>query len=121
GGVDIYCATGGIINPLGTLKILIKNRFYIPPGFKATVHPRSRTATRGLCVHTTVIDAEYSGEVYIVVTNLTRLPITYSENERLAQLIFSPVTPVFFKVSDVFVKLMDETSRGTNGFGSTGV
>ncbi|RWS18978.1 hypothetical protein B4U80_14522 [Leptotrombidium deliense] len=82
-GIEIYCAKSGFIQPHQTKKILMSNRFYLPIGFKATVHPRSYYAQFGLHVYATVTDAQFTGD-------------------RIAKLIISPVTPVEFEISQVF-------------------
>ncbi|RWS22483.1 deoxyuridine 5'-triphosphate nucleotidohydrolase-like protein [Leptotrombidium deliense] len=102
-GCDIECAKSGYIDPGETKKIKIANRFCLPIGYYATIHPRSSTASDGLLVHTTVIDAEYTGKFYIVVTNVGNSMHWYQKGKRLAQMIISPVTPTDFKMSnDVF-------------------
>ena len=63
-----------------------------------------------------VIDADYRGEIKVALINLSAEPYTVTHGERIAQMIFTPVRRgVFAEVSD-----LDETERGSGGFGSTG-
>ena len=92
----------------------------IPRGFEGQVRPRSGLARKhGLTVANApgTIDADYRGEVQVLLINLGSDPVTISRGDRIAQLIIAPVTRAGF----VLVDRHDETARGTGGFGSTGV
>lgn len=90
--------------------------FAIPDGHEATVRPRSSMFKLGLHVVTGTIDAGYRGEVLIGVWNLSGDDVDIDHGERIAQLVVSPVA----RCEVCEVNELDETSRGTDGFGSTG-
>ncbi|RWS19010.1 deoxyuridine 5'-triphosphate nucleotidohydrolase-like protein [Leptotrombidium deliense] len=100
-------------------QLLIDRRYVIPVGFKATVHPRSSAAVRGLLIHTCVIDAEYTGRLFIIATNLSSTDIVLPKNTRVAQLLVSPVTSVEFKVASP--DELDGGERSERCLGSTGI
>lgn len=92
----------------------------IPDGYFGAVYARSGLATKqGLrpanCVG--VIDSDYRGEIIVSLHNDTNDRKTVNPNERIAQLVVMPYLAVEFKEQDV----LDETNRGNNGFGSTGI
>ena len=101
---------------------LIPTGLYIalPPGYEAQVRPRSGLALkRGLTVLNApgTIDADYRGEVGVLLINLSQELQTISDGERVAQLVIAPVVQAAWQeVSD-----LDETARGAGGFGHTGV
>jgi dUTP pyrophosphatase len=91
----------------------------IPAGYEGQVRTRSGlAATRGLVVLNSpgTVDADYRGEVKVILMNLGSEPLTINRGERVAQLVIAPVTRVVItEVEDV-----NETIRGPGGFGSTG-
>jgi dUTP pyrophosphatase len=94
--------------------------FEIPLGFEIQSRPRSGFAAKqGLTVLNTpgTIDADYRGEVKIIVINLGQENILISDQERVAQLVVAPVIQAHFEV----VTELSETARGAGGFGSTGL
>lgn len=91
----------------------------LPPGFEAQVRPRSGLALKhGItCLNSPgTVDADYRGEVAVVLVNLGQEPFVIKRGERIAQMVIAPVTQGAF----VEVEVLDETARGTGGFGSTG-
>ena len=91
----------------------------IPPGYEAQVRPRSGLALkRGLTLLNApgTIDADYRGEVGVIMVNLSAEEQRIDPGERIAQLIFAPVT----RGEWIEVETLDETERGSGGFGSTG-
>jgi dUTP pyrophosphatase len=92
----------------------------IPQGYEGQVRPRSGLAAKhGLSIPNApgTIDADYRGEIKVILINLGRTIITLKRGDRIAQLIISPVPAVKF----VEVKDLDPTPRGDGGFGHTGV
>ncbi len=92
----------------------------LPEGFEAQVRPRSGLAAKhGVTVLNTpgTIDADYRGEVMVILANLGSEPFEISRGMRIAQMIIAPVTQASWRVVDN----LDETDRGDGGFGSTGV
>ena len=92
----------------------------IPEGYEAEVRPRSGLAIKhGITVLNTpgTIDADYRGEVKVILINLGREPFVINNGDRIAQMVFKKVARVDFKT----VETLTETTRGAGGFGSTGV
>jgi dUTP pyrophosphatase len=92
----------------------------IPPGFEVQVRPRSGLAAKhGLTVANApgTIDADYRGEVKVLLINLGADPVTIEPAMRIAQLVPAAVTRARLTVVDS----LDDTARGAGGFGSTGV
>jgi dUTP pyrophosphatase len=91
----------------------------IPEGHEAQVRPRSGLALRhGVTVLNSpgTIDADYRGEVMVLLINHGADPVDIGRGERIAQLVFAPVT----RASLIAVKTVSDTARGAGGFGSTG-
>jgi dUTP pyrophosphatase len=91
----------------------------IPPGFEGQVRPRSGLALRSgvTCLNTPgTIDADYRGEVKVILINLGAGDFTVRRGDRIAQLVIAPVTNAAWSE----VESLDETARGQGGFGSTG-
>jgi dUTP pyrophosphatase len=93
--------------------------FELPPGSEAQVRPRSGLAAKfGVTVLNSpgTIDADYRGEVSVILINLGKAPFTVKRGERIAQMIIAPVTRVKLRE----VTKLSSTRRGAGGFGSTG-
>lgn len=93
--------------------------FEIPPGFEIQARPRSGWAIKnGMSLLNTpgTIDADYRGEVKIILVNLGTEPVEIKDQERIAQLVLCPVIQARF----VLAEDLSETARGAGGFGSTG-
>ena len=91
----------------------------IPEGMEGQVRPRSGLAFKhGLTVLNTpgTIDSDYRGEVKVILANLGHEPFEVNRGERIAQLVPAPVLRADFHE----VEALDDTGRGTGGFGSTG-
>jgi dUTP pyrophosphatase len=91
----------------------------LPPGMEAQVRPRSGLAAKqGLTVLNApgTIDADYRGEVQVLLVNLGAEPVEVTRGMRIAQMIVAPMVQARL----VEVASLDETSRGAGGFGSTG-
>ena len=91
----------------------------LPPGFEGQVRPRSGLAAKhGVTVLNSpgTIDADYRGEVKVILINHGTAPFVVEHGMRIAQLVVAQVAQISVEV----VSALDETSRGTGGFGSTG-
>ncbi|MBO9421795.1 dUTP diphosphatase [Labrenzia sp. R4_2] len=91
----------------------------LPAGFEAQVRPRSGLAAKhGVTVLNTpgTIDADYRGEVRVILINLGDTAFEISRGDRIAQMVIAPVLQAEIQE----VEILSETSRGTGGFGSTG-
>ena len=90
----------------------------LPPGYEAQVRPRSGLAVReGVTVLNApgTIDADYRGEIQVLLVNLGHATATIRRGDRVAQLVVAPVTTARWTEVDV----LPETERGAGGFGST--
>ena len=101
---------------------LIGTGLYIalPPGYEAQVRPRSGLALKhGITVLNTpgTIDADYRGEVKVLLVNLSAEPFTINEGERIAQMVIAKHEHAELTLVDE----LDETERGAGGYGHTGV
>jgi dUTP pyrophosphatase len=91
----------------------------LPEGFEAQVRPRSGLAVHhGVTVLNTpgTIDADYRGEIQVILINLGAEPFTVTRGLRIAQLVVAPVV----RASVIEADALDDTARGAGGFGSTG-
>jgi dUTP pyrophosphatase len=91
----------------------------LPAGHEAQVRPRSGLAAKHgvTCLNTPgTIDADYRGEVKVILINLGQEAFVIKRGERIAQMVIAPVTRAELNV----VATLDETVRGSGGFGSTG-
>lgn len=103
-------------------RVIVKTGLYIalPSGFEAQVRPRSGLAAKkGVTVLNSpgTIDADYRGEVGVILVNLSDTPFIINDGERIAQLIIAKHEQIIWKEVDV----LSDTERGSGGFGSTGV
>lgn len=102
-------------------RCIVKTGLFIalPVGFEAQVRPRSGLAAKhGITVLNTpgTIDADYRGEIGVILVNLSNEGFTINNGERIAQLVIAKHEQVSWKEVDV----LEETERGAGGFGSTG-
>lgn len=109
-----------VLKPLE--RALIKTGLFIalPHGYEAQVRPRSGLAYKnGITVLNSpgTIDADYRGEIGVILVNLSNENFTVQDGERIAQLVVAKHEQAEF----VEVNILSETSRGAGGFGSTGV
>ncbi len=103
-------------------RAIVKTGLYIelPIGYEAQVRPRSGLAAKkGITVLNApgTIDADYRGEIGVILVNLSNEPFTIENGERIAQLIIAKHERAIWEEVDE----LDETSRGDGGFGSTGM
>ena len=120
-GVDLRANIDNpvVIAPLG--RALIPTGLYmaLPEGWEAQVRPRSGLAIKkGVTVLNTpgTIDADYRGEVGVILINLSGEDFVVQDGDRIAQMIFNQ----YGKADFVEVDTLDETERGAGGFGHTG-
>lgn len=120
-GMDIraHLSEGITLKPMQRAMVSTGLFFALPPGYEAQVRPRSGLAAKhGVTVLNTpgTIDADYRGEVKIILINLSDAPFEIEPGMRIAQLIVAPVTQATWKV----VEQLEDSERGAGGFGSTG-
>ncbi len=109
-----------ILQPMQRAMIPTGLTFEIPVGFEIQARPRSGLAAKqGLSVLNTpgTIDADYRGEVQIILVNLGQDVVTIMDQDRCAQLVIAPVIQAQFELANE----LSNTERGAGGFGSTGV
>lgn len=109
-----------VLNPLQ--RILIPTGLYVelPDGYEAQVRPRSGLAIKkGVTVLNSpgTIDADYRGEIGVILVNLSDVPFEITDGERIAQMVIACHERVEWVETDI----LDETERGIGGFGHTGV
>jgi dUTP pyrophosphatase len=105
--------------PLGRAMIATGFAMALPDGFEAQVRPRSGLAARhGVTVLNTpgTIDADYRGEILVILVNLGSEPFVVTRGMRIAQLVVAPVA----RADVTEVPTLEDTARGAGGFGSTG-
>lgn len=120
-GMDLRAAVSEPVRLLPGARALVPTGLAIalPVGYEAQVRPRSGLAVRdGVTVLNTpgTIDADYRGEVRVLLVNHGEAPVTIARGERIAQIVFAPVVRAELReTSD-----LGATERGSGGFGSTG-
>lgn len=121
-GMDVRANIDEPVTIEPSARALIKTGLFleIPAGFECQVRPRSGLALKkGLTVLNSpgTIDADYRGEVGVILINLSETAITIEDGERIAQLVFAPVVQALWEQVDTLA----ESDRGAGGFGSTGI
>lgn len=120
-GMDLYAAieTPITLGPQDKTMVATGLAIALPAGYEAQVRPRSGLAAKhGVTVLNSpgTIDADYRGEVKVILINHGRDPFVIKRGERIAQMLVAPVTRAAFEE----VEDLPETGRGEGGFGSTG-
>lgn len=121
-GVDIRANIDQPMTLQPLERALIKTGLFLelPHGFEAQVRPRSGLALKkGITVLNSpgTIDADYRGEVGVILINLSNEPFLVEDGERIAQLVFAK----YEQAEWIPVEILSETERGAGGFGSTGL
>ncbi len=121
-GVDLRAAVEEPLELAAGARALVPTgiRIAIPPGVEALVRPRSGLAIRhGISMVNTpgTIDADYRGEIKVIMINLGQAPYTIARGDKIAQMVFAPV----LRAAWCPVEVLPETVRGDGGFGHTGV
>ena len=111
--------TGVKINPMGRALIPTGLHVKIPAGYEIQVRPRSGLAlkqgvTVANCVGT--VDADYTGEIGVILINLSDKPVIINHGDRIAQLVLNKVEQISWNQ----VQELEKTERGEGGFGHTG-
>ena len=122
-GMDLHAAVDPDqeleIRPGCVVSVPTGIRLEIPPGYEAQVRPRSGLAARhaiGIPNSPGTIDADYRGEVKVLLVNFGQEPYVVRRGDRIAQMVFAPVTRATLDVAPA----LTETPRGDGGFGHTG-
>ena len=120
-GMDLRAAVTEdlVLKPMARAMVPTGLAFAVPPGFEAQVRPRSGLAAKAgvTCLNTPgTVDADYRGEVKVILINLGEEDFVIRRGDRIAQLIIAPVVQAGWRVVDT----LEKTARGAGGFGSTG-
>lgn len=121
-GMDLRANISEPVTLAPLARVIIKTGLFIelPVGYEAQVRPRSGLAAKkGITVLNSpgTIDADYRGEIGVILVNLSNEDFTIQNGERIAQMVISRHEHISWKEVDS----LEETSRGAGGFGSTGV
>ena len=121
-GLDLMAAVSSDVTLAPGARQLIPTGLAIalPAGFEAQVRPRSGLALKhGITVLNSpgTIDADYRGEVQVLLINHGNQPFVIRRGDRIAQMVVAPVTRIAWHI----VEKLDETERGSGGYGSTGM
>ena len=116
-GYDL-CSDEEVTIPPGQRKTLETNiSVEVPPGHYGRIAPRSGLAVKqGINVMAGVIDADYRGEIGVILANLGQETFVVERGMRIAQMVVAPVSQVSWNA----VEALDDSERGAGGFGSTG-
>lgn len=120
-GLDLHAVLDEPVTFRSLERKMIKTDLAIalPSGYEAQVRPRSGLAAKyGITVLNTpgTIDADYRGNICVILVNLSKEPLTINNGERIAQLVISKYERIDWEE----VEELDETERGDKGIGSTG-
>jgi len=120
-GMDIRAFLGAplLIEPMERVLVPTGLRIELPESYEAQIRPRSGLAIKqGLtCLNTPgTIDADYRGEIKVILINLSKETQTIENGDRIAQMVFQKVE----KINWLPVDNINETERGAGGFGHTG-
>lgn len=120
-GVDLLAALEGPLELAPGARALVPTglAMALPAGYEAQVRPRSGLAAKhGVTVLNSpgTVDADYRGEVKVILVNLGEAAVTFRRGDRIAQMVVAPVTRLGWRV----VTDLEATERGAGGFGSTG-
>lgn len=120
-GMDLRAAVDEPLTLAPGMRALVPTgiRIALPPGYEAQVRPRSGLAWRhGISMVNApgTIDADYRGQVSVILINHGQQPFVIRRGDRIAQMVVAPVTRVAWEA----VPNLDATARGEGGFGHTG-
>lgn len=120
-GMDLRAAIEAPLSlaPMERMAVPTGLSIALPQGYEAQVRARSGLAFRSgiACVNAPgTVDSDYRGEIKVILVNLGQEPVTFERGDRIAQLVVAPVSRVVWEEAEC----LDETARGSGGFGSTG-
>ena len=118
-GYDLYSRIDAVLEPLSGMAIPVGFAMELPAGYEAQIRPRSGLAVKH---HITVtnspgtVDANYRGEVKVILYNLGKEPFSIQRGDRIAQMVICKLP----EIELIEATELSETDRNTNGFGSSG-
>ncbi len=121
-GMDVraYLDEPMVLAPMQRALVPTGLRVQLPVGHEMQIRPRSGLALKhGISIVNTpgTVDADYRGEIGVILINLSDTPFTINPGDRICQMVIAPYTRVTWEETD----RLDETERGDGGFGHTGV
>ena len=117
-GMDLPAAAGYVLHPGQCALIPTGLAIALPDGYEAQIRPRSGLAAKhGVSAHLGTIDADYRGELMVLLFNHGETAFTINRGDRIAQLVVARVEQPEW----VFVESLDDSERGAGGFGSSGI
>jgi len=114
-GADLFSLEAVTIAPRSLAKIGTGIAVALPEGHSGIVWGKSSIESQGIKVMAGMVDAPYRGEVIVCLFNLTDIPFHIEKGQKIAQLVVLPTVYPSFEEGE-----LDETARGSGGFGSTG-
>ena len=126
-GIDFYVPED---YPSSLCEIAPGDRYFIPSGIKANVpegfaliamNKSGVSMKKGLMVGACVVDSDYQGEIHLHLINASNKPVTIEPADKLTQFLLVPVDHCPVELVDIDDLFTEETTRGSGGFGSTGV
>uniref|UniRef100_A0A7V3ZVQ9 Deoxyuridine 5'-triphosphate nucleotidohydrolase n=1 Tax=candidate division WOR-3 bacterium TaxID=2052148 RepID=A0A7V3ZVQ9_UNCW3 len=118
-GLDLYSAEDKIIKKKSFTSLRTGIAIEIPKGYEAQIRPRSGLAKNygiGILNSPGTIDADYRGEIIVILFNFSNKDFKIKKGDRIAQIVFSPIA----KIEWVEVKELKKTKRNDGGLGHTG-
>lgn len=120
-GMDVRASISEplVLGPLERKLIPLGIKIEIPEGYEIQVRPRSGLALKhgiGMVNSIGTIDSDYRGEIGAILINLSKEPYTIHPGERIGQIVLNKISKIEWEVVDT----LEETERGTGGFGHTG-
>lgn len=119
-GVDLKASEDGFIDSNGYKLVKTGIFLELPQGVEAQIRPRSGLALKHAVTVLNspgTIDSDYRGEIGVILINFGKEKFFYKKGDRIAQMIFTPVLKGVFKKVDI----VEDTERGSGGFGHTGI
>ena len=126
-GIDFYVPED---YPSSLCEIAPGDRYFIPSGIKANVpegfaliamNKSGVSMKKGLMVGACVVESDYQGEIHLHLINASNKPVTIEPGDKLTQFLLVPVDHCPVELVDIVDLFTEETTRGSGGFGSTGV
>ncbi|PIU72210.1 dUTP diphosphatase [Candidatus Woesearchaeota archaeon CG06_land_8_20_14_3_00_33_13] len=119
-GVDLYSAENYVLRPGQITLVSTGIKLAIPKGYEAQIRPKSGLALNhgiSVCNSPGTIDSGYRGEIGVITINHSKEEFKIEKGTKIAQMVFNKIEKAEFEE----VKDLDNTKRGQNGFGSTGL
>lgn len=117
GGIDCYSPVDLLLNPGDVIKIPLGIKIQLPEGTIALLLPKSGLSCAGLTTVTGLIDNGYRGEISMVSQNISNKPIKINRLQKVCQIMILNIP----SIDITYDKVDNNTTRGENGFGSTGI